>query len=113
MGDLRLRDLRRHELRCLRRFTPQGRQLWSALQTEDCPTCGCSPYSRTEQDGGFVDGQPLVCLTCGEVGGVSADEGGVWASWADDRQALRPSALAGLRRLLGEPRASWWEVYRG
>lgn len=111
MGDLRLRELRRHELRCLRRFTPEGRQLWAAFQTGNCPWCGGSPYARTEQ-GGFVDGEPLICLACGEVGSIFADEGGVVADWAGDRQALRPSALAGLRRLLGESRASWWEGVR-
>ena len=112
--ELRLRDLRVGELRSFRRFTPAARRLWCPLWWAECPECGTEVYARTEHLGGIYDGEPLVCLDCGEVGHASVDEGDAHAVWDNDPCRLRPSALAGLRRLLGWSREDWWmEVERG
>lgn len=109
-GEVRLRDLKLGELRSFRRFSAVTRH-WQEVGWASCPDCGVSPVCPCETDGGTYDGEPLVCLECGEVGSVFADERGCSEVWSEDEDGckLRPSALAGLRRLLGEPRSSWWD----
>lgn len=116
MSELRLRDLRRGELRSFRRFTPSAlRYWWVQAEWATCPDCGTSPLCPTEPTGATYDGEPLVCMDCGEVGSVSADDGGVWEQWSDEEsgEKLCPSALAGLRRLLRYPRSTWWDASGG
>lgn len=54
----------------------------------------------------ILPGAPLCCACCGTVYRASGVAGG----WYGVRtgKALRPSALAAFRRLLGWTRAAWW-----
>jgi len=112
-ADLRLRDLKRGELPSFRRFTrPMRARGWRFVHWAECPDCGTSPMAPCEvEGGGTYDGEPLVCIDCGEVGHVSVSEGEAHEQWAETEEGekLRPSALAGLRRILGvrPPHDAW------
>lgn len=90
---VRLRDLGHHPIREWRDIT------WS-----DCVDCGASLFGPADPLLKLFDGDPMVCVECGCVHSMSVDPNG-WdvdgstnmsGSWT----YLRPSALAGLRRIV-------------
>lgn len=86
-------DLRLSELGGLRAIPK-----WHELTWDDCQACGGALFGPINHEEAIYDGEPVVCVDCGEVHESSVDEDGAFIS---DREArLRPTALAGLRRLL-------------
>ncbi len=80
---------------------------WRELTWDDCYDCGGVLFGPIDHAEAIYDGEPVVCVDCGEVHGSSVDEDG--ASIHDRETRLRPTALAGLRRLL-KITPSWPEV---
>lgn len=83
---------------------------WSPLSWAECHECGAANvYAPSDDEDDVYGDDPAACLGCGAVGSCRvADDGGGWVVWSGER--LRPSALAGFRRLLGRPRATWWQA---
>lgn len=81
-------------LRELRHRVPLAEWEWD---WHDCEACGIDRIAPS-RDGYAYDGDPVVCVSCGAVACVAADEDG--AHVADPHGLLTDVALAGLRRLL-------------
>lgn len=87
MGELRLRDLGGGEA------IPQ----WCCVSWAHCEECGSELWGPGDADEKLYDGDPLVCPDCGMVHWMQADSDG-WSVAVGE--ALRETALLGLRRLL-------------
>lgn len=74
---------------------------WRELTWDVCADCSGSLFGPIDHAEAIYDGEPVVCVDCGEVHGSCVDEAG--ASIHGRGVRLRPSALAGLRRLVGVP----------
>lgn len=51
---------------------------WIEITWADCVDCGSPLYGPGDEDEKIYDGEPLVCVDCGCVHGMSADPDG-WA----------------------------------
>jgi hypothetical protein len=72
---------------------------WRPISWAECDMCGGEIVGPVDDAERIYDGEPVVCTDCGEVAASVCDEDG--ARIGEPLGSLRPTALAGLRRLLG------------
>ena len=80
---------------------------WREMTWSGCHSCGEQLVGPCDANERLHDGEPMVCDDCGCVHSMSADSDGFHVSartnMDDCWTYLRPTALAGLRRLLQAP----------
>jgi hypothetical protein len=74
---------------------------WRELSWTSCWRCGGELYGPADEDEVLLLDEPIVCGTCGVVSMLAIDVGTGQGYPAATGRALRWSALAGFRRLLG------------